>query len=139
MRRADPVEHPLVAEQVARPEAAGDDDDVRLRQVLQPRGRLEREHSVVGPYERGLVRKPCDTGVGQARQHLVGADRVERGEAIVHGDRDVHELLLSSGGESGAIGRGAYSEPAGEGASHRLGRAEAAAAGDRLGGLGRRL
>ena len=38
----------------------------------------------------GLVREPGDLRAGQAREHLVGPDRVEGGEAVVHRDGDVH-------------------------------------------------
>ena len=43
----------------------------------------------------GLVRRRSETrGARQAREHLVGADRVERGEAVEDRDRDVHAAGL---------------------------------------------
>ncbi len=92
----------------------------------------------------------------QAAEHLIGPDRVERGEAVIQDDRDVHcwppcsagmwivALLIAltrppaSGLKAAAVLRRCDLERADEGAAHRLGRAEAAAGGDRrdrLGGL----
>ena len=44
----------------------------------------------VGADHARLVREPGDARAGQAREHLVGADGVERGEAVVEGDGDLH-------------------------------------------------
>ena len=105
----------------------------------------QREHAVVGAHRvRARRATKLSSTPGQAAEHLVGSDRVERGEPVVEHDRDVHLGLLRVGCRAGAqaaasavraaeaapVLGGADRERAQEGAAHRLGRAEAARRGD---------
>ena len=82
----------------------------------------------IGP---GCDGDEVDGGARDAREHLVGADRVEGGETVVERDRRRSWWMAPrgwwSGCEATAIGGGADAHAAVEGAAHGLDGAEAAA------------
>ena len=73
---------------------AGDEHDRPGSGSSASAPRPHREHAVVGAHGPGLGGDERDARAGQAAEHLVGPDRVERGEAVVEEDRDVHLVLL---------------------------------------------
>ncbi len=97
MSGADPVEHPFVGHQRPRAESAGEHHDVRSRQFLEGGVDLDAEHAVVRSYDAALVTDERHVEVGDALQHLVGADPVERGELGEQRDRNAgHAVTVVS-------------------------------------------
>ena len=114
-------------------EATGHDEHVRARFDLGERVvGDQREEPVVGADLARRRRDELDVGLGQALQHLVGPDDVERGDAVEQETDDVHGELLVGVGYAGCerteaisvLGR-ARADAAGERAAQRLGCAEA--------------
>jgi hypothetical protein len=58
----------------------------------------EAEHAVLGADLAAPLADEHDVERGYALQHLVGPDRVERGQAGEQGDGDLHGHIRSSGG-----------------------------------------
>ena len=109
-------------------EAAGHE---RRRRAAAPRRASARRRASASPVSvrtgPGSAATNVTSRAGQAREHLVGADGVERGEAVEEEDGDVHGgsprvgLRRRGGAEAVAVGGGADAEAAVEGAAHRLG------------------
>ena len=80
----------LVVHQRAGPVAARQDD--HLGSVISSKAPVgdEGEHLRLGPLRPRLGAMNVTVAPGQAREHLVGADRVERGELVEDRDGDVH-------------------------------------------------
>ena len=83
-----------------------------------------------------VVADERDVDVGDALQHLVRPDAVERGEAGEEWDGDLHDESSLQVEKRLAIVVGGDAEAADERAAHRLGAAEPAPPGDRLDGVG---
>ena len=58
----------------------GNDEDVGVGDLLERGVDGDAEHAVLGADLAALVADEHDVDVGDALQHLVGPDRVERGE-----------------------------------------------------------
>src|SRR5262249_1464089 len=84
-----PVEQGAILERSERAAGSGDDDDVRVRQRARGVGRHDDETAVGrdGPLLGG---DEPDAGVRPRTDHLIWTDQVERGEAIVEDERDLH-------------------------------------------------
>ena len=103
---------------------AGTSSKRRLGDELQP---------AVGRVRAGLGADPAHAGAGHAPEDLVRADGVERGEAVVQRDRDLHGGPPGGSAvrrRSGCGRRRRHAEPARERAAQRLHGPEPAAAGD---------
>ena len=70
----------------------------------------QREHAVVGAHRSRLDGDEHDARAGEPAEHLVGPDGVERGEAVVKDDRDVH-VTVSFVGVLAAAGACAADSP----------------------------
>ena len=70
-------------------DAAGEHDDVRVREVLERAVDLDAEHLVVGADDTALVADERDVEAGDALEHLVRPDAVEGGELREQGDDDL--------------------------------------------------
>ena len=73
-------------------DAAGHDDDVGRRDLVERGVDGETEEAVVGADLAALGADEGDGGAGEALEDLVGADGVERGDLGEQGDGDVHGM-----------------------------------------------
>ena len=69
-------------------DAAGEHDDVRVRQLVERGVDLDAEEPVLGRARRRVVADERDVEPRDPLQHLVRPDAVERGEAGEQGDGD---------------------------------------------------
>jgi hypothetical protein len=76
VRSPDPADQALVVEHGVGADAAGHHHDLGIGQILERRVGLDAEHRVVGAHYAGLVSEPGHARAGQAREHLVWANRV---------------------------------------------------------------
>src|SRR5262249_24782244 len=88
-RVPDPVEQGTVLEWSERAAGSGDDDEVRVRQRARRVGRYDDE-ACIGPDGALFGGDEPDAGVRPRTDHLVRTDQVERREAIVEDERDLH-------------------------------------------------
>ena len=70
--------------------AARHEHDVGLADLVDAAGRGDLEEARVARDDAGARRDERHLGAGEPRQHLVRSDGVERGEAFVEQDRDLH-------------------------------------------------
>src|SRR6185437_12399296 len=95
---ADPVEGFLVFDQGAVALAAGDEEDFGFGAFVEVEVDGDAEAADVGP---DLAAFPADEGdlpAGNRTEDLVGADRVERGEAGEGEDGDLHGDMVDRAG-----------------------------------------
>ena len=88
--RAQPGQDPGVALERAGAEAAGHDQEVGGGDLVDRRAGDQGEPAVVGRDRAARGRGERDLGAGQPGQDLVGADRVERGQAVEQEEDDLH-------------------------------------------------
>ena len=101
VRLADPLEHPFVVLERPRADAAGEDDHVGRRHLLEGGVGAQPEHPVLAAHLAAVVADEDDVEARDALQHLVGADGVERRELREERDGDLqavgHADVLSFG------------------------------------------
>src|SRR5262249_59066518 len=95
--RPKPLEERVRGEERSRAEAAGYHHDLWVWHRAERLVRDHRELAAVGSMRSGLDRHEAHARAGQAREDLVGADRIESGDAVEQGDRDVHDVSLTTG------------------------------------------
>src|SRR5918992_5474645 len=81
----------LVVALVARPASSWDYDDVGLRNLAQAAIGAQRQRAGIGALASGLSGHEQHLGSWQAAEHLVGPDRVERGQPLEQRDGDLHQ------------------------------------------------
>ena len=84
----DPADQPLVVEQVVGAVPPGTITMSGSGRSSNAASAMQPQLPGVGARPARLVREPGQLGAGDALDHLVGADGVERGEAVVERDRD---------------------------------------------------
>src|SRR5205085_7523686 len=82
--------------------ATWDQDHVGSGNILDRGVGQQPEHAVVRAELSGLGCDELKGRVGQPAQDLVGADGVERGDAVIEKDGDVHGRLLVGGVQAAA-------------------------------------
>jgi citrate synthase len=88
---AHPLQDTLVVHQGAGADPAREHDDVGIRHLLEGGVDGDTQKAVLAAHLAALVTDEGDVEVGDALQHLVRPDAVERGEAVEQGDGDLHE------------------------------------------------
>ena len=102
----------LVVEQVARAVAARHDHDVRVRVLAQRRVGGHGQRALLGAHRAGLGGHEGQLGAGDAAEDVVGADGVQRGEAVVEQDGDLHGWAPRVRGRAPGTGSGGGTRPA---------------------------
>ena len=97
----DPLQHTLVVFERSRPHAAGEDDDVGCRHLLEGGVDGQSEHPVVAAHLADGMTDEGNLEGRDALQDLVGPDGIERGELGEEWDGDLqpvrHADVLSFG------------------------------------------
>ena len=95
---ADPVEDSLVVEQRPVALAAGDQEDVRVGDLVEGRVGGDPEAARVGALLAGLLADEGQLRAGEAAEDLVGADCVEGGDLVENENGDFHAGIVAGGG-----------------------------------------
>src|SRR5271170_6940418 len=90
VRLTQPRQHLLVTHQGAGPESTREDDHIGVWHLIEGAVGDQREVALLGPLRSRLERDEADARARQALEHLVGTDRVERGQSVEDRDRDLH-------------------------------------------------
>src|SRR5712691_10684749 len=100
VRLADPVQQGIGSHERARAEAARHHDDLRMRHGGEGLVSHQRDLLRVGAVRAGRDSDEAHPGAGEAREHLVGTNGVQSGEAVEERDGDVHGVSLASSREA---------------------------------------
>jgi hypothetical protein len=94
MRARDPADDGVVRDERPGDDAAGDEQHVRVWQLVERRVRAHLEEAGFVRHRSGLRGDERDLGAGERGEHLERPEGIEGGEPFVEPDGDAHVALV---------------------------------------------